>query len=140
MKKIFTLLLMLCSLMGMSQSTTVVISQVYGGGGGSAGTYLHDYVELHNISGTTQSLTGFSLQYGSATGNFASSPTNLYAFPAGTSMPAGSFLLIQLSAAGSGGVALPVTPDLVTTNLSMSGTNGKVALVAQATALSCGAT
>ena len=140
MKKIFTLLLLLCSFIGFSQSTTVVISQVYGGGGGSTGTYLHDYIELHNISNTTQSLTGFSLQYGSATGNFASTATNLYAFPAGTSMPAGSYLLIQLSAAGSSGAALPVTPDLVSTNLTMSGANGKVALASQATALGCGST
>lgn len=140
MKKIFTLLLLLSSLIGFSQSTTVVISQVYGGGGGSTGTYLHDYIELHNVSATTQSLTGFSLQYGSASGNFASTAGNLYAFPAGTSMPAGSYLLIQLSGAGSAGVALPVTPDLVSTNLTMSGASGKVALAAQATALGCGAT
>ena len=70
MKKIFTLLFVMVSFLAYSQSTTIVISQVYGGGGGSTGTYLHDYVELHNVSGTTQSLTGYSVQYGSATGNF----------------------------------------------------------------------
>ena len=52
-------------------STTLVLSQVYGGGGGSTGTYIYDYVEIKNISNVTQSLTGLSLVYGSATGNFA---------------------------------------------------------------------
>jgi len=140
MKKIFFFILMLSSFCSFSQSTTIVISQLYGGGGGSTGTYLHDYVELHNVSGTTQSLTGMSLQYGSATGNFGSTATNIYAFPAGTSIPAGGFLLVQLSAAGSAGAPLPVTPDLITTNLTMSGASGKVALANQTASLGCGTT
>ena len=140
MKKLFTLICILISLVSFSQSTTVVISQAYGGGGGTTGTYLYDYIELHNVSGVTQSLTGFSLQYGSGTGNFGSVATNVYAFPVGTSIPAGGYFLIQLSNAGTAGIPLPVTPDLVTTNLTMSGTSGKVALATQATALGCGAT
>ena len=140
MKKIFTLALLLVSYLGFSQSTTIVISQAYGGGGGSTGTYLYDYVELHNVSNATQSLTGFSLQYGSATGQFASTAANLYAFPAGTTIPAGGYLLIQLGPVGSAGAAFPVTPDLTTGNLTMSGVSGKVALANQATSLSCGAT
>ncbi|HZT61272.1 MAG TPA: Calx-beta domain-containing protein, partial [Pyrinomonadaceae bacterium] len=47
---------------------------------------------------------------------------------------------MQLSAAGTAGNNFPVTPDLSTTNLSMSATAGKVALANQATALGCGAT
>jgi len=140
MKKIFTLLFVLCSLLSFSQSTTVVISQVDGGGGGATGTYIFDYIELHNVSGTTQSLTGFSVQYGSATGNFGSVATNVFAFPAGTSMPAGSYLLIQCGGAGSAGLPLPVTPDFITTGLTMSASNGKVVLSNQAIALGCGAT
>ena len=140
MKKIFTFLLMLCSVAGFSQSTTVVISQVYGGGGGSTGTYLHDYVELHNVSSTTQNIAGFSLQYGSATGNFASTASNLYVFPAGASIPAGGYVLVQLGPVGTAGAPLPVTPDFTTGNLTMSGTNGKVALVNTGTALGCGST
>lgn len=140
MKRIFTLAFLLPFLFAKGQSTTVVISQVYGGGGGSTGTYLYDYVELHNVSGSSQLLTGYSIQYGSATGNFGSSATNIYAFPAGTSIAAGGYLLIQLGAAGSAGAALPVAPDLVTTNLSMSGTSGKVCLVTQTTGMGCGAT
>jgi len=141
MKKIITIFLVLSSLFAYSQSTTVVISQVYGGGGASSGaTYMFDYVELHNISGTSQLLTGCSIQYGSATGNFGASATNIYAFPAGTSIAPGGYLLIQLGTPGTAGVALPVTPDIITTNLAMGAASGKVALANVATGLGCGAT
>src|SRR4051794_3767030 len=50
----------------IAASTTLVISQFDGGGGGSTGTYLFDYVEIKNISGTTQSLDTLSIYYGSA--------------------------------------------------------------------------
>lgn len=142
MKKIFTLLLSLISLHAISQSTTIVISQVYGGGGGTAGppTYIYDYVELHNISTTTQVLTGYSLQYGSSGGNFGASASQIYEFPAGTSIPAGGYLFIQLGSMGGGGSAFPVTPDLTSPNLSMAATSGKVALCNTITALGCGAT
>src|SRR4051812_17369793 len=49
----------------ITASTTFVISQAYGGGGGTTGTYIHDYVELKNISSSPQSLTGLQLMYGS---------------------------------------------------------------------------
>lgn len=121
-------------------STTLTLSQVYGGGGGTTGTYMNDYVEIKNISGTSQSLSGLSLMYGSATGQFGSSATNIFALPA-VSLNPGQYYLVQLSSAGTGGIALPVTPDATTTNLSMSGTNGKVALVnATFTSNTCGAT
>ena len=123
-----------------SASTTIVISQAYGGGGGATGTYIYDYVELKNISSTPQSLNGLALVYGSATGQFASSASNLFALPDVTLQP-GQYYLVQLSTAGTGGAPLPVTPDVATTNLSMSGTNGKVALVTSSfTPNSCGAT
>ncbi len=115
------------------------ISQVYGGGGG-AGYYLYDYAELFNAGAASVDLTGWSLQYGSATGQFASSATNLYAFPNGTTVAAGQYLLVQLGSAGTEGIALPVTPDLVTTNAGMSQSNGKLALANIAVALGCGAT
>jgi hypothetical protein len=120
-------------------STTIVISQVYGGGGGSTGTYLNDYVELKNISATQQSLAGLSLQYGSAVGNFGSSASNIFALPAVTLNP-GQYYLVQLSAAGTAGAPLPVTPDSTTTNLSMAAGSGKVALAVGTASLACGAT
>jgi len=130
MKKIFTACFILFSLLSFSQSTTVVISQVYPGGGSSSTTvtYKNDYVELHNISSVVQDISGFSLQYGSATGNFGNTATQIFAIPAGTTIPAGGYLLI------------PVTPDLSSTNLSMGAASGKVALVNNSTALGCGAT
>ncbi len=142
MKKIITFLLILVSVQSFSQSTTVVISQVYGGGGATSGspTYMFDYVELHNVSNVTQVLTGFSLQYGSATGNFGGSASQIYVIPAGTSIPAGGYLFIQLGAAGTTGSAFPITPDLISGNLSMGAASGKVALSNQITGLGCGAT
>ncbi len=121
-------------------STTIVISQAYGGGGGTTGTYMFDYVELKNISATPQSLNGLSLMYGSATGQFGSSATNIFLLP-NVTLNSGQYYLVQLSTAGTGGTAFPVTADAVTTSLSMSGTNGKVALTnASFTANTCGAT
>jgi len=120
------------------QANDIRISQVYGGGGGK-GYYLYDYVELFNGGATTVDLSNWSLQYGSATGNFASSAGNLYAFPAGTTLAAGKYLLVQVGSAGTSGINLPVTPDLVTQNLSMGQASGKVALANITTALGCGA-
>ncbi|MBX3245442.1 MAG: lamin tail domain-containing protein, partial [Acidobacteria bacterium] len=122
-------------------STTLVISQAYGGGGGTTGTYQNDYVEIKNISSSPQSLNGLSLMYGSATGQFASSGTNAFGLPDVTIQP-GQYYLVQTANAGTGGVILPVAADASTTNLSMSGTNGKVALVITASfpVNTCGAT
>ncbi len=49
-------------------SSSVVISQVYGAGGNSGAAYQNDYVELFNLSGAPVSVTGWSVQYASATG------------------------------------------------------------------------
>lgn len=123
-------------------STTLVISQVYGGGGAITGTptYSNDYVELKNISTTSQSLSGLSLMYGSATGNFGNPSSNVFALPAVTLAP-GQFYLVQVGSAGTVGAPLPTTPDATTTNLSIAATSGKVALVTAAfVANTCGAT
>jgi beta-lactamase superfamily II metal-dependent hydrolase/fibronectin type 3 domain-containing protein len=119
----------------------VVISQVYAGGGsGTAGTaYTKDYVELFNNGGSSVVLTGHSLQYGSATGNLGGSASQIFAFTAGTTIPAGRYLLVALGAAGAAGAAVP-SPDFTTTNLSMGAGAGKVALANVAAALGCGAT
>lgn len=141
MKKFFTILSLSAAFLGAKgQSSTVVISQAYGGGGGSTGTYLYDYVELHNVSNSAQVLTGYSIQYGSATNQFGVPASNVFAIPSGTSIPSGGYLLIQFGSPGSGGVALPVAADIVTTSIAMSGSSGKVALSNQAAALGCGAT
>lgn len=147
MKKIFTLsftCLFTVAAFSQTASTTVVISQVYGGGGATGGSpsYQYDFVELHNVSNISQDISGWSIQYASSTGNYASSPANLFVFPAGTIIPAGRFLLIQAGQAGTVGGAFPVTPDFTTpgTGFSMSAGAGRVALSNQSAALACGST
>lgn len=135
MKKIFTLLALVLSAQVFSQSTTLVISQVYGGGGNSGAPFNADFLELHNVSAVAQSTAGLSVQYASsgATGTW----TGVFALPT-ASIPAGGYYLIRMSAAGATGVALP-TPDAapaVGSEIAMSATNGRVALVNGTTALS----
>ena len=126
--------------MSFSQSTTLVISQAFGGGGNAGAPYNADFVELHNVSGAAQSLSGLSIQYASATST--GTWTGVFALPA-ASIPAGGYYLIRMSTVGTTGVALP-TPDATTptgSEIAMSGTNGKVALVNGIVALSgCPAT
>ena len=122
-------------------STTVVISQVYGGGGATSGTptYINDYIELFNRGNSPVTLTGYALQYGSSAGNFGASASQIYAISTVTIQP-GKYLLIQVGGAGTVGAALPVTPDQTTGNISMSAASGKIALANTATGLGCGAT
>ena len=78
--------------------------------------------------------------YGSATGQFGSSAGNIYALTGGTVQP-GQYYLVQLGPDGTAGSPFPVTPDEVTPNLTMSQSNGKVALVTSAfPGNTCGAT
>ncbi|MFL5800804.1 MAG: Ig-like domain-containing protein, partial [Roseiflexaceae bacterium] len=117
-------------------STTVVISQIYGGGGNTSAPYTNDFIELFNRGTTTISLAGWSVQYASATGtgNFGSA-ANLIT-PLSGSLAPGQYLLVQ-EAGGATGVALP-TPDVTdATPINMSATGGKVALVNTTTPLGC---
>lgn len=136
------LLLCLVSLapVASAASANIVISQVYGGGGsGTAGTaYTNDYVELFNSSSVGVPIGGWSLQYGSSTGQFGSSSANIFAFPAGTTVPAGRYLVVKLGSAGAAGAAF--TADFTSTGLNMAAGSGKVALVTSGLALGCGAT
>ncbi len=119
-------------------STDVVISQVYGGGGNAGATYTHDFIELFNRGTSSVSLTGWSLQYASATGtgNFGSSTTQLTELP-NVSLAPGQYLLVQEATGGAVGAAIP-TPDFIdATPISMGSTAGKVALVTSATGLGC---
>ncbi|HEX9992004.1 MAG TPA: lamin tail domain-containing protein, partial [Acidimicrobiales bacterium] len=113
----------------------VVISQVYGGGGNSGATYTHDFVELFNQGDGPVTFTGWSIQYGSSTGNFGSGITDL---PSVTLAP-GEHYLVQESSTANVGSPLP-TPDFVDpTPIFMSSSAGKVALVDDTTSLNCGA-
>ncbi len=108
----------------------VVISQMYGGGGGS-GYYLYDYVELYNRTDTAVDVSGWSIQYGSATGIVGQNINFVCALPAGTVIPPGGYFLVQLSTAGTSGRLFPVRADLTNTApsiLNLSQASGKVAL------------
>jgi len=118
-------------------STTVVISQLYGGGGNSGAQFTNDFVELFNRGGASIDLSSWSLQYTSATGtgNFGSS-ANLITPLAGSLAP-GHYLLIQEAAGATPAAALP-PPDVTdATPINMSATGGKVALVNTTTPLGC---
>jgi trimeric autotransporter adhesin len=105
----------------------VVISEVYGGGGNSGAVYKNDFIELYNPTLSAVDLTGWSVQYASATGTGNWTVTTL----SGSIAPKG-FYLIQQSA-GTGGTTNLPTPDKIGT-ITMSGTAGKVLLSNSTTA------
>src|SRR6266850_1068498 len=108
-------------------STTVVISQVYGGGGNAGATFKNDFIELFNRGRAVVDVTGWSVQYASAAGtSWAATALT------GTIQP-GQYYLVQ-EAAGTGGTTNLPTPD-ATGTIAMSATNAKVALVNTTTAL-----
>jgi hypothetical protein len=55
----------------------LVISQIYGGGGNTGAPYTNDFVELYNPTSAAISLSGYSIQYASATGTSWSNTTAL---------------------------------------------------------------
>ena len=110
-----------------SGSSGIVISQVYGGGGNSGTTLRNDFIELINRGSTPITVTGWSVQYASATGT-AWDRTLL----SGAIQP-GQYYLIQ-EAQGNGGSASLPAPDL-SGGINLSATDGKIALVNNSTAL-----
>lgn len=118
-------------------STTIVISQVYGGGGNSGAVYTHDFVELFNLGSAPVSLDGWSIQYTSATGNSAFGATATQITLLSGSLGSGQYLLVQEASTAAVGVPLPV-PDITDESpIAVSGTAGKVALAATAEPLGC---
>ena len=49
-------------------SPDVVISQVYGGGGNTGATFTNDFIELYNRGSAPVDVTGWTVQYTSASG------------------------------------------------------------------------
>jgi DNA/RNA endonuclease G (NUC1) len=100
----------------------VTISQLYGGGGNGGATYNHDYVELYNPYSTTFDLTGWSIQYGAATGD------TWQVQPLGGSIGPGEYYLIGLATNNNNiGAALPAAN--VNGDINMAAAAGKLALV-----------
>lgn len=128
----FAFLLLLAGLAHAATPTNVVITQVYGAGGNSGALYNVDFIELFNPTGSTITLTNYSVQYSSATGITISAVTNL---PVSITLAPGQYYLAA-GAAGSNGTALPVTADAPATSISFGATSGKVYLVNSQTKLS----
>jgi predicted extracellular nuclease len=121
----FVFALALCA--ALPAQGSIVISQVYGGGGNSGATYRNDFIELFNRGTNTVSVSGWSVQYASASGS------NWQVTSLSGSIAPGQYYLVQQSAGASGGAALP-TPD-ATGTISVSVTAGKIALVSNSVAL-----
>ena len=82
----------------------------------------HDFIELQNRSGAPVDLTGWSVQYASATG------TDLAGYqPERRNVQPGRYHLVQEAMGAGGTTALP-TPDS-TGVIAMSATAGKLALL-----------
>lgn len=103
----------------------IIISEVYGGGGNSGATLKSDFVELYNTTSSAINISGWSVQYYSATGT-APATGNTGVIPEGKIIPAHGYFLIAAAAGTGGTVDLP-TADVITA-LAMSGSAGKVIL------------
>jgi hypothetical protein len=124
-------LLLLPAAAHSTSSPSLVVSQIYGGGGNAGATYANDFVELLNAGSSAVDLSGWSVQYASASST-GWTPTAL----SGTLQP-GHYYLVALASSGSVGSALPAYDVAGNTNLAVSG--GKVAVVHDTNALTCGA-
>ena len=116
------------SLMAQASTSGVVISQIYGGGGNNGATYTNDFIELFNAGTAPVSLSGWSVQYGSATGS-TWQKTDL----GNVMLQPGQYYLVQQAQGAGGSTPLP-TAD-ATGTVAMAGTAGKVALVSSTTFL-----
>jgi hypothetical protein len=114
-----------------SGSGSVVVAEVFAAGGNSGAAYANDYVELFNRGAGSVTVDGWTVQYASAGG------TTWQSTALGGTIPAGGRYLVQLASGGTNGAALPAPDATGTSNLAVTG--GKVAIVHDATALSCGA-
>jgi predicted extracellular nuclease len=112
-------------------SPDVVITQVYGGGGNSGAPFRNDYIELQNRGSAPVDVTGWSVQYASASGT-SWQVTAL----SGTIAPGRFYLVQEAAGSNTAAPALP-TPD-ATGTIPMAAGSGKVALVTSTTALACG--
>jgi uncharacterized protein (TIGR03437 family) len=109
-------------------SPHIVISQIFGGGGNSGAPFRNDFIEIFNAGSSTVNLSGWSVQYASATAS-TWSVTPLTSI----TLDPGQYYLIQESSGGSNGASLPA-PD-ATGTIAMAAGSGKVALVKTSTAL-----
>jgi predicted extracellular nuclease len=113
-------------------STSIVISQVYGGGGNTGATFKNDFIELYNGGSSSVDVTDWSVQYASSAGS--SWQVTSLCLSGTCSIAPGKYFLVQEAAGAGGTVNLP--PPDATGGIAMAAGSGKVALVDNATALS----
>ncbi|WP_052209450.1 ExeM/NucH family extracellular endonuclease [Kocuria sp. ZOR0020] len=109
----------------------VVINEAYVNGGSTSAAYTHKFVELYNPTDSPVDLTGWSLQYRSATGTAASN--NLVAL-SGSIQP-GEHYLVAGGSNGTTGQPLPQADLDAGNRLNPAGTRGTFVLSETATAL-----
>ncbi|MDF0512461.1 ExeM/NucH family extracellular endonuclease [Agromyces sp. H3Y2-19a] len=110
----------------------VVINEVYARGGSANQPFQNKFVELYNPTNADVSLSGWSIQYRSATSTGASSGVGALT---GT-IESGGYYLIGLNSNGGTGAALP-TPD-ASFSVAPSGTTGSLFLAKTASAINPG--
>lgn len=110
-------------------ATGVIISQVYGGGGNSGAPIKSDFIELYNTTDEDIDITGWTIFYASATGNFKAIGSESYDVGIVLSgvIKAKSFFLIKASEGNNKDLPDVPTPD-ATTGIAMGATEFKVAL------------
>ncbi len=106
---------------------TIVISQVYGGGGNSGAPYRNDFIELFNRGTNPVVISGWSVQYASASG------TTWQVTPLSGTIAPGGYYLIQEAAGAGGGGPLPISDATGSVSISVSG--GKIALLSNSVSL-----
>jgi hypothetical protein len=129
MKKFATLLvataiLALAATSAMA-ANPVRISQIFGANSAS-NAFTADYIELFNSSNSPAAIGGWSLQYGGSTNTSGFQTNNVYQLPAGTTIPACGYFLVQTSSTVTG--MLPVTPDAYTATMDLNNKSGKIVL------------
>jgi 5'-nucleotidase len=117
-----------------TDGSNVVINEVYGAGGNSGAAFNTDYVELYNPTDTAIKLSGWSVQYRSATGT--GNPSGVIGLT-GYIGPHDHFLVG--GATGANGAPIP-EPDSANSGVNLSGTTGTVFLASQSAALTAPAT
>lgn len=111
-------------------SAGIVLNEVYGGGGNAGAPFSNDFIELADRGSTAVDLTGWTVQYHSAstTGGWQATPLT-------KSIAAGDTYLVGEAAGNTPATPLPAPQDSGT--IAMGAGSGTVALVHATAALTC---
>lgn len=104
----------------------VVIYEAYGGGGNSGAVYKSDFIVLKNISDQDVDLTGWAIQYASATGTFQKK------LDLEGTLAADDYFLIEAGSGANQELPAVPTPDM-TTGIAMGAKSFKLALTSDTT-------